>query len=330
MTRRVWAYVRLAGAAAVLLAIVERLGTGPFLTGLRSVGGGSVAAASGIALLTTASCAWRWCLVARGLGVPLRFRTALAAYYRSQFLNGTLPGGILGDVHRGMRHGRDTGDLGRGLRAVAWERTAGQAVQVVVAVLVLSAARSPVRPPMPVALVAAAACVFAIAVAVRVVPRSGSSLCARVGRTLVADLHDGVVGRKRWPGVVGTSLLAVAGHVATFVIAARAAGSTASFAELLPLTLLVLLAAAVPVNVGGWGPREGVAAWVFGAAGLGAAQGVAAGTAYGVLAAAASLPGAVVLVAGWLGRRSWRKTRSRRVTASGRRPELAAQGVLSG
>ena len=49
----------------------------------------------------------------------------------------TLPGGVLGDVHRGVRHGRDVGDVGRGLRAVAWERAAGQVVQVVLAVAVL-------------------------------------------------------------------------------------------------------------------------------------------------------------------------------------------------
>jgi hypothetical protein len=41
-----------------------------------------------------------------------------------------------------------------------------------------------------------------------------------------------------------------------------------------------------------------VAAWVFGAAGLGAEQGVAAATAYGGLALVATLPGAVVLAAG--------------------------------
>ena len=41
---------------------------------------------------------------------------ALAACYRAQFLNVTLPGGVLGDVGRGVRHGRGGGDVGRGLR----------------------------------------------------------------------------------------------------------------------------------------------------------------------------------------------------------------------
>ena len=73
----------------------------------------------------------------------------MAAYYRSQFLNTTLPGGVLGDVHRGVSHGRDVGDVGRGLRAVAWERSAGQVVQIVLAVALLLVLPSPVRSSMP-------------------------------------------------------------------------------------------------------------------------------------------------------------------------------------
>ena len=61
----------------------------------------------------------------------------------------------------------------------------------------------------------------------------------------------------------------LSGHAATFLIAARTAGATAPTSEMLPLALLVMQAAALP-NVGGWGPREGVTAWAFAAAGLGA------------------------------------------------------------
>ena len=124
-------------AIATLAVLVWRLGTGPFLDGLRTVDGGALAAASGLAVLTTVCCAWRWRIVARGLGVDLPLGTAVAAYYRSLFLNVTLPGGVVGDVHRGISHGRDTSDVGRGLRAVAWERSAGQVVQVVLTVAVL-------------------------------------------------------------------------------------------------------------------------------------------------------------------------------------------------
>ena len=40
------------------------------------------------------------------------------------------------------------------------------------------------------------------------------------------------------------SVLVVAGHTATFLIAARTAGATASIGQLLPLALLILLAMA--------------------------------------------------------------------------------------
>ena len=73
---------------------------------------------------------------------------------------------------------------------------------------------------------------------------------------------------------------------------------TPRWRELLPLALVVLLAAAIPLNVAGWGPREGAAAWAFAAAGLGAAQGTTVAVVYGVLALVATLPGAVLLTRG--------------------------------
>ena len=171
MSRRTaWWWARLAAAAATLAVLVWRLGTGPFLDGLRTVDGGALAAAAGLAVLTTVCCAWRWRIVARGLGVDLPLGTAVAAYYRSLFLNVTLPGGVVGDVHRGISHGRDTSDVGRGLRAVAWERSAGQVVQVVLTVAVLLVVPSPVRAAMPFVALALLAAAAGVALAARVRP----------------------------------------------------------------------------------------------------------------------------------------------------------------
>jgi hypothetical protein len=90
-----------------------------------------------------------------------------------------------------------------------------------------------------------------------------------------------------------------------FVIAARTAGATASLSRLVPLALLALLAMGLPLNVGGWGAREGVAAWGFGAAGLTVTQGLSTAVVYGALVLVSSLPGACVLLAGWISR-VWR------------------------
>ena len=114
------------------------------------------------------------------------------------------------------------------------------------------------------------------------------------------DAADGWVARR-----TGTATALGArfdGEVDAFLIAARTAGATAPPSQLLPLALLVLLGAALP-NIGGWGPREGVTAWAFGAAGLGASLGVASAVVYGVMVFVASLPGAAVLAVGVLARR---------------------------
>ena len=296
--------MHLAVGVTTLAVLVWSLGTGPFLDGLRAVDARALAAASGLAVLTTVCCAWRWRTVARGLGADLPLGTAVAAYYRSLFLNVTLPGGVVGDVHRGFSHGRDTSDVGRGLRVVAWERSAGQVVQVVLTVAVLLVMPSPVRAVVPLAALALIATAAGLALAAHVRPAVGRSWWARLRTAAARDLRDGLLARQAWPAIALASALVVAGHAATFLIAARSAGVTAPLSQMLPLALLVMLAAALP-NVGGWGPREGVTAWAFAAAGLGASLGVATAVAYGVMVLVASLPGAVVLVAAWV-----RRTRS--------------------
>jgi len=245
-------WVKPIGGLAILVGVGWCVGPEPFVTAIRSAGPATLAIALLLTALTTLCCAWRWRVLARGMGVEVPLPAAVGAYYRSQFLNATLPTGVLGDVQRAVRHGT--------LPVVA-DRGAGQAVQVAVggAVLLLGPA-----------------------------PWAAALLAAGVGAALM-----------RWPQVVTASLLASGGHVLVFLVAARAAGTDATLTELLPLALLVLVAAAVPLNVAGWGPREGVAAAAFAAAGLGASQGATVAALYGVLALVATLPGGLLLATGW-------------------------------
>jgi uncharacterized membrane protein YbhN (UPF0104 family) len=299
--RRSWSRVRPLLGAAVLGVVAWRLGTAPFLDGVGKVDSLSLAVATAVTGVTTLCCAWRWRLVARGLGLPLGLGTAVLSYYGSQFANTTLPGGVLGDVHRGVHHGRTVHDTGRGLRAVLWERLAGQVVLVVIVLVVLLVLPSPFHAAMPVLLLVGAA-TFAIgSLSLRRVAVLGPSAVGRTVRAVRSDVRAGLLDARLWPSVVVTSAVAVVGHTVTFLVAARAVGVTASPLRMLPLALVVLSAMAVPVNIAGWGPREGAAAWVFGAAGLSAGQGVAASVAYGVMVLVASLPGAVVIAArsGW-------------------------------
>jgi hypothetical protein len=137
--------------------------------------------------------------------------------------------------------------------------------------------------------------VLALAAGVAVVLAGRSTKVRRGLRTTWVDARFGLLSRHTLPKVVFSSAATVVGHVALFVVAARVAGSSASIGQLVPLIVLALLVMGLPINVGGWGPREAFLAVAFGVSGLGATQGVTTAVVYGVLAMIAGLPGVLVL-----------------------------------
>ncbi|HEY6794306.1 MAG TPA: lysylphosphatidylglycerol synthase transmembrane domain-containing protein [Kineosporiaceae bacterium] len=321
--RRAWRWGRPLAGAGILLLLAQRLGSGPFLAGLRKVDGTALLAATALGAATTVLSAWRWSMIAGGLGIRLPLAAAVGDYYRSLFLNAVLPGGVLGDVHRAVRHGREAGDVTRAVKAVVLERCAGQVVLMAVGVSVLVTdpalpGRASVGRGTVLTVAAATIAAGLIVAAARPLPwrRAFGPLTAALDRMPAgsrrrpaaagwasgvrawpADVRRGLLARDHRARILAASAAVIAGHLATFVVAARSAGVTAPLRELLPLLVLALMAMAVPVNVGGWGPREGVSAWAFGAAGLSSTQGLTVAIVYGMLALVASLPGAAVILA---------------------------------
>jgi hypothetical protein len=314
--------LRLAAGVAVLWFLLRLVGAVPFENGLRAVTWPAVVAAVALTALTTACSAWRWRVVARALGIGIGLQGAIGAYYRSLFLNSVLVGGVIGDVHRAVTHGRRAGDVALGLRAVAWERLWGQVIQAVVTAVVLLTLPSPVRPALPYVLAGLAGVAGCAALVVRGAARGGRSRLARTARAVSEDLRCGLLAADVWPQLMLASVLVVAGHTATFVIAARVAGSTAPIGELLALLMVVQVAVVIPLSIGGWGLREGAAAWAFGAAGLGAATGVTIATLYAVLMLAAVSPGAGLLL-----RDAVRRRRGQGHPGESIRPDPALAGV---
>jgi uncharacterized membrane protein YbhN (UPF0104 family) len=288
--------LRLAAGVTVLWFLWRQVGAAPFKEGLRAITWPAVAGAVTLTALTTLCSAWRWRVAARALGVGIGLRSSVGAYYRSLFLNSVLVGGVLGDVHRGVTHGRRAGDMARGLRAVAWERLCGQVIQALLTAGFLLALPSPVRPALPYVLAGVAGVAGCAALVLRCAARRGRSRLARTAQAVSDDLRYGLLARDVWPQLTLASVLVFAGHTATFVIAARTAGCTAPLGELVALLMVVQTAVVIPLGVGGWGPREGVAAWAFAAAGFGAATGVTVTTLYAVLMLAAVAPGAGLLL----------------------------------
>ncbi len=317
--------LRLATAVTVLWFLWRQLGSAPFKDGLRAVTWPAIVAAVTLTALTTVCSAWRWRVAAQALGMGIGLPAAVRSYYRSLFLNSVLIGGVLGDVNRAVTHGRRSGDVVLGLRAVAWERLCGQVIQAVVTVVVLLTLTSPVRPALPYVLAGVAGVAGAAgcaALVARHTDRRGRSRLTRAVRAVADDLRHGILAPHVWPQLALSSVLVVAGHTATFVIAARVAGSTAPLGELLVLLMVVQTATVIPLGIGGWGLREGVAAWAFAAAGLGAATGITITTLYAVLMLIAVAPGAGLLLGDAVRRR-----RDQGQSGESRRPDPAPRAL---
>jgi uncharacterized membrane protein YbhN (UPF0104 family) len=286
--------VRIAGALLVVGATVAVVGAEPFVEGLSALTPVTMLAAVVLAAVATVAAAWRWRIVSAGFGLPLSWGEAISSYYRSQFLNSVLPGGVAGDVHRAYAHGRPHERVGLAARAVFSERVFGQLVQILVTLAVLlpfglASSLAPLAWLSAVVGIVAVAGIGALALA----PRGRSLLRRELGM-----LRPLVSRPARLLAVVLASAVVVAAHVATFVLAGLAVGVHVDPRVLAAVALLALAAAAIPLSVGGWGAREAVSASAFALAGLSAGAGVAASTAFGVLALVAVTPGAVVMLAG--------------------------------
>ena len=276
----------------VLVAVVARVGTGPFVHGLLSVDLGSIGAAVLLGAVATGAAAWRWRLIAGRLGVGLPWTTAVALYYRSQFLNSVLPGGVLGDADRAVTHGRSVDSIGRASRAIVIERSVGQAVQIGLALIVLAFFGREFEGIV----LAAVGAGLAVLVVAGITAAAASARVRKALRYEWDELRAGLGTAAGFARVAFASAVVCACHVAIFAIATKAVGANVPPEQLVAVTLVVLLAASIPFNVGGWGPREGAAGWAFAVAGLGASAGVAASTLYGVLAFISIAPGAIVFM----------------------------------
>jgi uncharacterized membrane protein YbhN (UPF0104 family) len=268
--------------AFVLALLVVHFGAGPLVRGVRAADGFLLGTAVVLTAVATACCAWRWRAVATALGAGIGLGPAYLSCYGSQFVNATLPGGVLGDVHRALEHGRRADAVGRAARGVFWERTLGLAVQAVVTLALVALVPSGLRSAALAAGIGAVVLALGLVSPVRWVRRDLAAILARP--TVAAT-------------VVVTSIGVAACHTVVLLAAMAATGVDLPPAQRVALALAVLLGSTVPASIAGWGPREGAAAWAFVAVGLPASDGLAVSVAYGLAALVGTVPGALALLA---------------------------------
>jgi glycosyltransferase 2 family protein len=244
--------------------------------------------------------AWRWRYTAGRLGLPIAWGWAWREYYVSLLLNQVLPGGVLGDVLRAMRHRRSLGvseARGAVVNAVVFERASNQFV-----VWGWAIALGPIWvgkgaqawPGWPWAAAAVALLAGAMALGRGRLGATGAwagraaSLAWRDGRRVFVQRGSGFAH-------VAVSALIFVLFGAVFWCASAATGAPLDLAKALRIIPLVLAASTLPLTPSGWGVREVAAAALYGAEGLSPAAGAAASVAYGLVSLAATLPGAIFL-----------------------------------
>jgi hypothetical protein len=249
--------------------------------------------------------AWRWRYTANLLGLPIPYMQAVREYYLATFTNQVLPGGVLGDVNRALRHGADTNNRLAAAHGVAIERLSGQVVLAAVVVTGLAwlvitgriVGASPTGADSLSHLHWLFAGVPAVILLTWFLARRNKRISVYFG-TLRGDLTRALLSWPAFPLQVLTSLLVVASYLAVFLVLANGAGylvDLPSAGVVAALCSLLLLSMVIPVTVSGWGVREGAAVILWPMVGLPAEQGVALSVAYGALILVSSLPGALFL-----------------------------------
>ena len=255
----------LLGGARSWSSSVWRLGTGPFLDGVRDGRAGWPLLAA--AAITAVDHGVRRLAVAAGRARPRRRRSRCRTRSRPTTARSSstprCPAGCSATSTAACGTAATPATSAAGCGRSAWERVAGQVVQVGAGARSCSLALpSPVRSAMPRRRWRPAG---RLVVAGRPLLGAAPRRVPPVGRrrTARADVRDGLLARQAWPGDRRRARSwSWSGTSAMFLIAARAAGVAASGRAAAAARPARPAGDAVPANIGGWGPREGVAAWV--------------------------------------------------------------------
>jgi hypothetical protein len=252
-----------------LTILAYRLGPSAFRPALAVVSPLPLLAALVLGGVAVGANAQRWRVMMHGAGLRIGRAEALTEYYRSSALNAVLPGGVAGDALRAWR--QRTGER-QGWRPGAVSVLADRAAGLCLLLTVVAVVMFTEAPVLGVA--SAVLAVVAWSVAWPSLRR---------------------LSRRQRAAVWGWSVLALVALLGLTVVVAAAIGLSERPGAVAALGVALLAGMAVPLNVGGWGPREAAGAFAAMLVGVPPAVGVAYAAGYGLLATVSVLPGFLIL-----------------------------------
>lgn len=228
--------------------------------------------------------AWRFFLIARSAGSPITKAAAIRLTFPSTLANMLLPTSLAGDAGRIWLVRHFSLSLKDALFVGVFDRVIGLAS--LGAVVLVGALFAPSILPLWSVLVLFAACA-AIILILLIKWRSADQSTHRSGLRKLVLLGS-------------TTALSVSAHLVSIVIALvflHSQPETVSMGAMAVLFPAVLLAASIPVSVGGWGVREIAAVTAFGVIGVSTSSAVAMAFMFGVTQTLAAGLGTAMLMA---------------------------------
>lgn len=224
--------------------------------------------------------AYRWLLLLRGIGSPIRFGRLVSLYFAANFFNSVLPSGFSGDVVRAVEAAQDVpAETAAG--TVLVDRATG-----LLALFMIGLAALPFRPEtFPPSLLWQTTAVCLLGLIGGFIVLEGR-LVRSFGRIVPNFLQpvwkkiDGVITAVQacgWTAVwqaMGVSILFNLMQISWFAAAGLALSYQVPFSHYFLVTPFLSLAILLP-SIGGLGIREGLAPLLFASAGLSSEQAVA-------------------------------------------------------
>lgn len=215
--------------------------------------------------------AWRWCHIAKNLGVELHYKRAVKLYYMGNFFNQILPSGIGGDAVKAVAIARGKDQKSASVHSVVLERLAGLGVLVAMLVFALPVIYEHFPPLAYIVALIGVGALFSLPVYFYLLKRpqilKKRKATAWIGRFFV-DIEKAFVSFPKISFQLITSFTVQILSILTLYFCALSVGSDVEFVYMLCFAPLMFLLLVLPISLGGWGLREGIAVSLFAGAGV--------------------------------------------------------------
>ena len=300
MKRSHWIILIKATIGVVLLAaLFHAAGVRGMFGALASVHALDFAIACALVTAALAFNGLRWRVVMQTIEHPISLTTALAATFESVFFQQVVPGGVGGDVSRGVR-AYDSGVSPEwSFVGVVIDRGAGVLFVAVTLVVTAIAAHTqltvaPVFMALALtsaAIVTGAACV--VALGALPAPRWLPARAAPLVDLLRANTK--CFGSRRFLALASLYLICSnIAYIASFFFCIRALGVHVSLLDAAIVIQGIALVSILPISIGGWGLRESAALVLFAPLGVEASRAMAVSVTFGLVLTALGVLGAVI------------------------------------